>query len=142
MPVTPHILLVEDNEGDIILTTEAFRNGNFNVRISIVRNGQEALDFIAQPNDHRKTHIPDIILLDINLPGKSGYEVIEELKSSDIYKHIPIIILTTSSAPEDVEKAYHMRVNSYITKPININDFIDTVRIIENFWFGIVRLAL
>lgn len=142
MNVRPHILLVEDNEGDIILTTEAFLAGNFNARISVVRTGQEALDFIAKTNNFKDAQRPDIILLDINLPGKNGYEVLAELKSSTAYKHIPIIMLTTSSAPEDVRKAYHLHVNSYITKPIDINDFLEAVGKIESFWFGIARLAV
>lgn len=141
MNIRPQILLVEDNEGDIILTKEAFHSSSFNVQISVVRTGQEALDFIHNAHAHYKSQMPEIILLDINLPGKSGYEVLAELKSSEIYKHIPIIMLTTSSAPEDIEKAYHLHVNSYITKPINISDFLDAVCKIENFWFGLVRLS-
>lgn len=137
---TIHILLVEDNEGDIMLTTEALQEGRVFNKISVVRDGKQAIDFVNQTNEYADVDAPNLILLDINLPKKNGHEVLEYLKTSAKFKHIPIIMLTTSSSEKDIMSAYQHYANCYITKPVEVNDFIDAVRQIENFWIDIVHL--
>jgi CheY-like chemotaxis protein len=135
-----HILLVEDNEGDIFLTKEALEDSKIINKISVVRNGKDALDFVFQRGAFINAESPDLILLDINLPMKNGHEVLAELKSSQQTKHIPIIILTTSSSEMDITKSYNNHANCYVTKPVEVNDFLDAVASIENFWLNIVQL--
>lgn len=134
------ILLVEDNPGDIRLTQEAFKGGRLTNNLSVVQNGVEALDFLRQKGRYRSAPRPDIILLDLNLPLKDGREVLAEIKADNDLKRIPIIILTTSSNENDIFAAYNLHANCYITKPLDMNRFIDIVRSIEGFWFQIVRL--
>lgn len=136
-----HILLVEDNEGDILLTTEAFEESNINPKISVARNGQEALDFLYKTGDFINAEKPDLILLDINMPILNGHEVLEKIKNDSHLKKIPVIILTTSSNQQDIDRAYKNHANSYITKPIEIQDFLETIQKIEEFWFKISNLA-
>lgn len=135
-----HILLVEDNEGDIFLTKEALEDSKIINRISVVRNGKDALDFVFQRGAFVQAETPDLILLDINLPLKNGHEVLTELKSSQLVKHIPIIMLTTSSSETDINKSYNNYANCFVTKPVEVNDFLDAVASIENFWLNIVQL--
>ncbi|PQJ74893.1 response regulator [Polaribacter gangjinensis] len=136
-----HILLVEDNEGDILLTTEAFEESNINPKISVARNGQEALDFLYKTGDFINAEKPDLILLDINMPILNGHEVLEKIKNDSHLKKIPVIMLTTSSNQQDIDRAYKNHANSYITKPIEIQDFLETIQKIEEFWFKISNLA-
>lgn len=135
-----HILLVEDNEGDILLTIDAFEEGRISNKISVVRDGNEAIDFLTQSGKYTNRELPDLILLDINLPKKNGHEVLSFIKSTDWLRHIPVIILTTSSSESDIEKAYKNFVSCYITKPIEVNDFLNAISKIEDFWFSIVSL--
>lgn len=135
-----HILLVEDNEGDILLTTEALEEGKIANDLSVVKNGKDALDFIFQRGVFKDVKKPDLILLDINLPLKNGHEVLEVIKTDDKTKHIPVIMLTTSSSENDIKLAYKHHANCYITKPVEVDDFLKAVATIEDFWFNLVLL--
>ncbi len=135
-----HVLLVEDNEGDIFLTTEALEESKFIDRISIARDGQEALDFVCKNRGFETCLTPDLILLDVNLPKKSGHEVLGELKNHELYKKIPVIILTTSSSKRDIDLSYENYANCYITKPVEVGDFLDAISTIEQFWLNIAAL--
>ncbi len=135
-----HILLVEDNEGDILLTTEAFKETASDKIISVVKDGKAAIEFLSKTDDNADSAQPDIILLDINLPKMNGHEVLQYIKNKDNLKQIPVIILTTSSSETDVNLAYKNLANCYITKPILLDDFFDTIKTIENFWMRIVKL--
>jgi CheY-like chemotaxis protein len=134
------ILLVEDSEGDIRLVREAFREARVLNNISVVRNGAEAMDYLLRRNGHGKAVTPDLILLDLNLPKKNGREVLAEIKGDGLLRHIPVVILTTSNSEADVMESYSMHANCYIVKPLDINQFIDVVKSIENFWFTVVKL--
>ena len=135
------ILLVEDNEGDIVLTRDAFEEGKIKTQISVAKNGQDALDFLYQRGAHSNAEKPDLILLDINIPIISGLEVLEEIKADEVLKKIPVIILTTSSNEKDIDLAYHRHANSYIIKPIEFEDFLKAVLKIEEFWLQLTTLA-
>lgn len=136
-----HILLVEDNEGDILLTLDAFEESTFQSKISVARNGQEALDFLKKQGEFSDAKKPDLILLDINIPIFSGHEVLEEIKQDKKLKKIPVIMLTTSSNQKDIEKAYANYCNSYIIKPLKMEEFMQAVQKIEEFWLQICTLA-
>lgn len=135
-----HILLVEDNEGDIFLTTEALQESKIINRLSIVRDGWEAMQFLEKRGVYAQEKRPDLILLDVNLPKMNGHEVLMAVKSNESIKHIPIIMLTTSSSEKDIYQSYKNFVNCYITKPIDAGDFLKVVSSIENFWISIVTL--
>lgn len=135
-----HILLVEDNEGDIVLTREALEGGRVINRVSVVRTGVEALDFLLQRNEHADADPPDLILLDINLPRMNGIEVLEHIKTHDVLRHIPVVMLTTSASERDIMASYRRHANCYITKPVNFSEFMEVVRSIEDFWVSIVKL--
>ena len=135
-----HILLVEDNEGDIVLTLEAFEESKILNKFSVVRNGKEALDFLFRRPPFTDAKEPDIILLDINLPLKSGIEVLQEVKNDEQVKHIPVIMLTTSSSERDISLSYKYHANCYITKPVEVSKFLEAVNAIEHFWLQIVSL--
>ncbi|MGM0635423.1 MAG: response regulator [Bacteroidota bacterium] len=137
---TANILLVEDNEGDILLTREALSERKLVNEISVVKNGQDAIDFVFKRGKFADAFTPDLILLDVNLPKKSGHEVLKELKSNHETKVIPIIMLTTSSNEKDVLQSYQNHANSYITKPIDMEAFIDAIAKIEEFWIQLVKL--
>lgn len=139
--MTPiHILLVEDNEGDILLTKEAFEDAKLHVKLSIVKDGIEAIDFVNKEGKYENADQPDLVLLDVNLPKKNGHEVLKYIKESEAIKHIPVIMLTTSSAEKDINRSYSNYVNCYITKPVDVNDFMMVVNTIEDFWISIVKL--
>lgn len=135
-----HLLLVEDNEGDILLTTEAFEEAKIHIELSIVRDGQEAIDFVSKQGKYSDAALPDIILLDINLPKKNGHEVLEYIKGNENLKHIPIIMLTTSSSQKEINASYNKFVNCFITKPVDASEFLTVISAIENFWISIVKL--
>ncbi|NIM34112.1 MAG: response regulator [Hydrotalea flava] len=135
-----HLLLVEDNEGDVLLTTEALRSGKVINQISVAKDGKAAIDFLTREEALFNNNLPDLILLDINLPKKSGHQVLQFIKNTDYLKQIPVIMLTTSSSDTDVELAYKNYVNCYITKPVEVQEFMNAVREIENFWMNIVTL--
>jgi len=133
-----NILLVEDNEGDILLTTEAFEESKIINIVEVIKDGSGAINFFE--NLHDKESIPDLVLLDINLPKMSGHQVLMYIKNNVKYKHIPVIMLTTSSSEQDILKSYKSHVNCYITKPIEVDDFIKAVTKIEDFWINIVTI--
>lgn len=135
-----HILVVEDNEGDIMLITEALQECKVINDVSVVRNGKLALDFVFKKGDYDEVLSPDIILLDINLPLKNGIEVLQTLKFDETTKHIPIIMLTTSSSESDIMKSYKYHANAFITKPIDVSDFLQAILSLEDFWLNIVHL--
>lgn len=132
------ILLVEDNEGDILLTQEAFEESKLINALNVVRDGREAVDYLEAVEDKEK--LPDIILLDVNLPKKNGHEVLTHIKKSEKLRHIPVIMLTTSSSEKDINLSYRNCANCYITKPINVSDFFGVINKIENFWIQVVKL--
>ena len=135
-----HILLVEDNEGDILLTTEALEERKIINKISVAKDGKEALDFIFKEGAYKNATTPDLILLDVNLPKKSGHEVLQVIKSDDRTAHIPVIMLTTSSSETDINLSYKHHANCYITKPVEVNDFLEAISGVEDFWLNIVKL--
>lgn len=135
-----HILLVEDNEGDILLTTEALEEGKIINKISVVKDGKQAIDFLKKQGEYTTAETPHLILLDINLPKKNGHEVLKFIKTEESIKHLPVIMLTTSSSEKDIVESYKSYANCYITKPIEIQDFIGAIAKIKSFWFTIVQL--
>lgn len=134
------VLLVEDNPADVRLTMEALREGKMAPKLSVVSDGVEAMAFLQRQNQYKNAPRPDIILLDLNLPRKSGLEVLQEIKTSPEFQNIPVIILTTSHAEGDVLKTYEHHANCYLTKPVDFNQFVQVVHMIENFWLTLVKL--
>lgn len=137
-----NILLVEDNPGDVRLTQEALKEGNLshNLQLRVVPDGEEAILYLSRKGQYADAEVPDIIFLDLNLPRKDGREVLAEIKENPQLKMIPVVVLTTSEAEQDILKSYQLHANCYITKPVDINQFIDVVKSIENFWFNVVKL--
>jgi CheY-like chemotaxis protein len=134
------ILLVEDNPGDVRLTREAFAEGNLANTLHVVTDGIEALEFLHQRGDHEDVPRPDVVLLDLNLPRKNGDEVLAEIREDPDFTHLPVIILTSSEAEEDILSSYGLSANAYLTKPVDPAMFIDTVRSFKTFWLEVVRL--
>jgi len=137
-----HILLVEDNEGDILLTQEAFENAKINNKLSVVRDGEAAINFLKKQGVYRCVSTPDFLLLDINLPKRSGMEVLKFIKEDKELKHIPVIMLSTSSSQNDITDAYQNHANCYITKPTSIDKLSDIFLAIQHFWLSIADLPL
>jgi chemotaxis family two-component system response regulator Rcp1 len=137
-PIT--ILLVEDNPGDIRLLQEIFREGKVCNHLEIVRNGADAMAFLRKEGPYAEAPRPDLILLDLNLPKKNGNEVLAEIKQDEKLKRIPVIILTASQSEEDVSTAYNHYANCYLTKPIDLDQFIEVVHQIKSFWLSIVKI--
>lgn len=135
-----NILLVEDNPGDIRLTKEVLKEGKIKNKLSVMMDGEEAILFLKKEGKYKDAISPDIILLDLNLPKKDGREVLAEIKADPKLMLIPVIVLTTSSAEQDVLNMYAHHANCYITKPVDFSQFIDVIRSIENFWLTIVKL--
>ncbi len=136
-----HILLVEDNEGDIVLTLDAFEESKIKTNISVARNGEEALDFLYKKGQFESATKPDLILLDINIPIFNGHEVLKKIKEDSTLRKIPVIMLTTSSDRKDVNSAYENYCNSYITKPLDMDEFLKAILKIEQFWLQLSKLA-
>ncbi len=134
------ILLVEDNPGDVRLTQEVLKAGKIRNRLAVVRDGVEALDYMHRRGKHTAAIRPDIVLLDLNLPKMDGRAVLAEIKKDPDLKRIPVVILTTSSAEVDVLKSYDLQANCYITKPVDLNQFIEVLHQIQDFWLTIVKL--
>ncbi|CQH57358.1 receiver box response regulator [Halobacterium hubeiense] len=134
------ILLVEDNPGDVRLTREAFAEAHINNDLHDVNDGEAALDFLHQRGDHADAPRPDLILLDLNLPKVDGLDVLEAVKSDDDLRTIPVVVLTSSEAEEDVARSYEQHTNAYLTKPIDPNEFVDVIRSFERFWLTLVEL--
>ncbi len=134
------ILLVEDNPGDVRLTMEALRENKLRNRLSVVGDGVEAMAYLRRENQYADVPRPDLILLDLNLPKKDGREVLAEIKADEKLKRIPVVVLTTSKADEDIIKTYDLHANCFITKPVELEQFITVVKSIEHFWLAIVKL--
>lgn len=136
-----HILLVEDNEGDIVLAKEALQDAKIINRVSVARDGEEALVFLNRyVNSSLAAEQPDLVLLDINMPKVNGMEVLVRMKNDDWLKAIPVVMLTTSSSEKDIRFAYEHHANCYITKPVDMERFMEVVHKIEDFWVSIVKL--
>lgn len=134
------ILLVEDNPGDVRLTQEAMKDGRFLVNLTVASDGVEAMSILRGEGPYANKSRPDLILLDLNLPRKNGREVLSEIKADDDLKRIPVIVMTTSKAEQDIYRAYDLNANCYITKPVDLDEFLHIVRSIEDFWLTIVTL--
>ncbi len=134
------ILLVEDNPGDVRLTTEALSEGKILNNLNVVGNGVEALAFLNQEGKYKDAPRPDLILLDLNLPKKDGREVLADIKTNRDLKRIPVVILTSSSADQDIATSYNLQANCYITKPVDLDQFLTVIQSIEQFWLTVVKL--
>lgn len=134
------ILLVEDNEGDILLTLEAFKEMKIKNTVAVVKDGEEAIDFLKEKSKAADQALPDLILLDINMPKINGIEVLEFIKKDDKFRKIPVVMLTTSSSQADIEACYEKYANCFITKPMDFGKFMDVVEQIESFWFSTAQL--
>lgn len=134
------ILLVEDNPGDVRLTREALREGKIANHLHVVTDGQAAVDFLRQQGEYADAPRPHLVLLDLRLPKKSGHEVLEEVKETLEIRRIPIVVLTSSEAEEDIARSYDLHANAYVTKPVEVDAFLEAVRAMEEFWLTVVRL--
>ena len=134
------MLLVEDNPGDVRLTQEALKDGHVLVNLTVASDGVEAMQILRHEGNNAGKPRPDLILLDLNLPKKNGREVLEEIKADDELKRIPVIVMTTSKAEQDIYRAYNLNANCYVTKPVDLDEFLNVVRSIEDFWLTIVTL--
>ncbi len=133
------ILLVEDNEGDILLTKKAFEKGKIMNQLHVTRDGEEALDFLFKRGNFENAPTPDMILLDLNMPKLNGQEVLKTIKENPALKCIPVIVLTTSNADEDILKSYQLHASSYIRKPVDFKQFGEVIQKLQDYWFTIVR---
>lgn len=136
------ILLIEDNPGDVRLTKEVLKEGKVRNNLQVVGDGVEAMAYLHRENSYAKAPRPDLILLDLNLPKKDGREVLQEIKADHHLKNIPVVVLTTSNADEDILKSYNLSANCYITKPVDLDQFISVIRSVEAFWLTIVTLPM
>jgi chemotaxis family two-component system response regulator Rcp1 len=134
------ILLVEDNPGDVRLTQEALKESKLSNNLIVARDGQEAWDILNRMNGHEGATIPDLILLDLNMPRVDGRELLGRLKEDAELKHIPVVILTTSESEEDVLRSYQLYANCYVSKPVGLGEFLEVVKSISDFWLSIVKL--
>ncbi|MFF3171478.1 response regulator [Streptomyces sp. NPDC057900] len=140
-PAQPiEVLLVEDDPGDELMTREAFEDNKIRNTLHVVRDGQEALDFLYRRGEHSEAPRPDLILLDLNLPKYDGRQVLEQIKQDAELSLIPVVVLTTSSAEEDILRSYKLHANAYVTKPVDLDQFIAAVRQIDEFFVTVVRL--
>ncbi|MFB9955558.1 response regulator [Cellulomonas denverensis] len=134
------VLLVEDDPGDVLMTQEAFEHNKVANRLSVVADGVSAMEFLRKEGEHANAPTPDLILLDLNLPKMDGREVLEALKGDEALRRIPVVVLTTSEAEEDVVRSYSLHANAYVTKPVDFDRFIEVVRQIDEFFVEVVRL--
>jgi CheY-like chemotaxis protein len=134
------ILLIEDNPGDVRLTRESLKEGKIHTRLSVVQDGEAALDFLYRRGAHTAAPRPDLILLDLNLPGRSGREVLAQIKADENLRRIPVVVLTSSQAEKDIAESYDLNANCYVTKPVDLDQFMRVVRSIEDFWLTVVKL--
>jgi len=139
-PQPVEVLLVEDDPGDELMTREAFEDNKIRNNLHVVHDGLEALDFLYQRNEHTGAPRPDLILLDLNLPKYDGRQVLETIKADDDLCHIPIVVLTTSSAEEDILRSYKLHANAYVSKPVDVDQFITAIRQIDDFFLTVVKL--
>ena len=134
------VLLIDDNTADIELTKEAFAENEINIGFHFVMNAEKAMLFLKKEGEYVYAPKPDIILLDINIPGKSGLEFLNEIKSGEEFRHIPVIMLTSSGAEKDIRESYKLHANCYITKPAEFEEFLRIIRLIKEFWFETVKM--
>jgi CheY-like chemotaxis protein len=134
------VLLVEDDPGDVLLIQEAFEFNKVHNNLNIVRDGEQALAYLRREGEYAGAARPDLVLLDLNLPRKDGREVLEEVKTDEVLRTIPIVVLTTSEAEEDVLRSYQLHANAYVTKPVDFDRFVSIVRQIDDFFVSVVRL--
>ncbi|MEU0991512.1 MULTISPECIES: response regulator [unclassified Streptomyces] len=134
------VLLVEDDAGDELMTREAFEDNKIGNTLHVVRDGLEALDFLYRRNGHTDAPRPDLILLDLNLPKYDGRQVLEKIKSDPDLSHIPVVVLTTSAAEEDILRSYRLHANAYVTKPVDLDQFMQAIRQIDDFFVTVVKL--
>ena len=139
-PEAVEILMIEDNQGDVRLTQEALKDSKLTNRVHVVKDGEDAMMYLRQEGHHAKVSRPDLILLDLNLPKKDGRQVLAEIKADEALKRIPVVVLTSSRAEQDILHAYDLHANCYITKPVDLDQFITVVKAIEEFWLMIVKL--
>jgi two-component system, chemotaxis family, response regulator Rcp1 len=139
-PLPIDILLVEDNAGDVRLTQEVLKTSKVQNNLIVAKNGQEALECLRNQGRFAGTPSPDLVLLDLNMPVMDGREVLERIKDDPELKHIPIVILTTSKAEEDILMSYNLHANCYVTKPVDLEQFVKVVKSVEDFWLAIVKL--
>ena len=134
-----NVLLVEDDEGDAVLTREAFQEYLHN-RLDVVNDGNQALAYLRREPPYHDAPTPDLVLLDLNLPGRDGREVLSEIKSDDALRHIPVVVLTTSAAEDDVLHSYQLHANAFVSKPVDLDGFVAAIRQIDHFFVSVVRL--
>jgi CheY-like chemotaxis protein len=134
------ILLVEDNEGDVRLIKEAFNESNIDKKFSVAKDGEDALNYLYKKGKYSECLRPDIIFLDINLPKKNGFEVLEKIKNDPDLKRIPVIMLSSSSSEDHIHKSYDLSANCYVTKPVDFDEYTEVVKTIEDFWFDKAKL--
>ncbi|WP_428339355.1 response regulator [Mycobacterium sp.] len=134
------VLLIEDDPGDILITREAFEHHKIHNTLHVARDGQEGLDYLYQRGPHAGAPRPDLILLDLNLPKYDGRQLLEQIKSDSDLCHIPIVVLTTSAAEEDILRSYRLHANAYVTKPVGFDEFMNVIRQIDDFFVQVVRL--
>ncbi|ASW56746.1 response regulator [Plantactinospora sp. KBS50] len=134
------VLLVEDDPGDVLMTQEAFEEHKLRNRLTVVSDGDEALAYLRQQGQYAEASPPDLILLDLNLPRRDGREVLEEIKKDELLRQIPVVVLTTSQADEDILRSYRLHANAYVTKPVDFERFIAVVRQIDEFFVSVVKL--
>jgi len=134
------ILLVEDNPGDVRLTREALKEAKVRNNLHVATDGAEAVDFLHRRGDYADSPRPHLILLDLELPRKDGHQVLQDIKADEALRDIPVVVLTSSEAEEDILKAYQLNVNCYVTKPVELDEFLEVVRAIEDFWLTVVKL--
>ena len=134
------ILLVEDNPGDVRLTREALREAKVRNEMAVAMDGEEAIAYLRRTGKFKDATRPDVIMLDLNLPKKSGLEVLKDVKSDDDLRRIPIVVVTSSEAEQDIVKSYNLHANCFVTKPVDLSRFLEVVKAVENFWLTIVQL--
>jgi chemotaxis family two-component system response regulator Rcp1 len=134
------VLIVEDSDADIRLVKEAFKDGKMMVNLIAIKDGFEAMVYLRKENEYTNVSTPDLVLLDLNMPIKNGFEVLDEIKQDQELRRVPIIIMTISKTEEDILKSYNLHANAYIVKPVELNQFMSAIRSIENFWLTVVKL--
>ncbi|HEX8949806.1 MAG TPA: response regulator [Dissulfurispiraceae bacterium] len=134
------ILLVEDNPGDVRLMEEALKDAKIYTHLHVARDGEEAMQFLRREGEYAGVHRPDLIMLDLNLPKKDGREVLAEIKDDPVLRRIPVVVITTSRAEEDIVRSYNLHANCYVTKPVDFEQFMKVVQSIEEFWLTVVKL--
>lgn len=134
------ILIVEDNPADVRIVQEVLKNGKVYVNLVVADDGEDAMSYLRKEGKYKDVELPDLILLDLNMPKMSGHEVLAEMKIDENLKHIPVIVMTISKSDEDVLKSYNLHANAYIVKPVELDQFISAIKSIEDFWFTIVKL--